>query len=131
MKAAEGSALRVAVDARGKISAANIPAGVTLPEGADAEKIFGGTHFPISVRVLLNSEIILDETYKPSGLSGNGRISELVFLEVAPGTYQVEVFIKDDDGDFRSAYAGEVDFEKGKTLILAYDENADVFVLRP
>lgn len=131
IQAAEGSALRVAVDARGKISAANIPEGVTLPEGADAEKIFGGTHFPISVRVLLDGDVMLDETYKPSGLSGNGRISELAFLEVAPGTYQVEVFIKDDDGDFRSAYAGEVDFEKGKILILAYDENADVFVLRP
>ncbi|MCL4275048.1 MAG: 4Fe-4S binding protein [Anaerolineales bacterium] len=131
MQASEGSALRVAVDARGKISAANIPAGVTLPEGADAEKIFGGTHFPISVQVLLNGEIILDETYQPSGLSGNGRISALEFLEITPGTYQVEVLIKDDDGDFRSAYAGNVNFEKGRTLILAYDENADMFVLRP
>lgn len=131
MQASEGSALRVAVDARGKISAANIPAGVTLPEGADAEKIFGGTHFPISVQVLLSGEIILDETYQPSGLSGNGRISALEFLEITPGTYQVEVLIKDDDGDFRSAYAGNVNFEKGRTLILAYDENADVFVLRP
>lgn len=131
MQAAEGSALRVAVDARGKISAANIPAGVTLPEGADAEKIFGGTHFPISVRVLLDGDVILNETYQPSGLSGNGRISELAFLEVALGTYQVEVFIKDDDGDFRSAYAGEVNFEKGRVLNLVYDENTDVFVLRP
>jgi ferredoxin len=130
MKAAEGSALRVAVDARGKISSANIPSGVTLPEGADAEKIFGGTHFPISVRVFVNGEIILDETYQPSGLSRNGRISALEFLEIAPGVYQVEILIKDDDGDFRSAYAGQVDFEKGRTFILAYDENKDVFVLR-
>jgi ferredoxin len=130
MQAAERSALRVAVDARGKISAANIPEGVTLPEDADAEKIFGGTHFPISVRVFVNGEVILDETYKPSGLSGNGRISALEFLEVAPGVHQVEILIKDDDGDFRSVYAGEVDFEKGRTVVLAYDENKGVFVLR-
>ncbi|HRQ24142.1 MAG TPA: 4Fe-4S binding protein, partial [Anaerolineales bacterium] len=130
MKAAEGSALRVAVDARGKISSANIPSGVTLPEGADAEKIFGGTHFPISVQVFLNGEVILDETYQPSGLSGNGRISALEFLEIAPGVYQVEVLMKDDDGDFRITYAGEVNFEKGRTLILAYEENRDEFVLR-
>jgi ferredoxin len=130
MQAAQGSALRVAVDARGKISSANIPEGVTLPEGADAEKIFGGTHFPISVRVLLDGETVLDETYKPSGLSGNGRISTLEFLQIAPGAHQVEIFIKDDDGDFRLAYSGEVNFEKGRTLILAYDEGADVFVKR-
>lgn len=130
MKAAEGSALRVAVDARGKISAANIPPGVTLPEGADAERIFGGTHFPMSVRVLLNGEIILDATYQPSGLSRNGRISALEFLEIPPGMHQVEISIKDDDGDFRSAYAGEINFEKGRTVVLAYDENKDEFVLR-
>jgi ferredoxin len=130
MKAAGQSSLRVAVDARGKISSANIPAGVTLPEGADAEKIFGGTHFPISVRMLMDGEIILEETYKASGISSNGRISALEFLEIETGTHQIEIFIKDDDGDFRSVYAGEVNFEKGRTLVLAYDENADEFILR-
>lgn len=130
MKSAEGSALRVAVDARGKISAANIPPGVTLPEGADAERIFGGTHFPISVRVFLNGEVILDETYQPSGLSRNGRISALEFLQIAPGAHQVEIFIKDDDGEFRLAYSGDVYFEKGRAVVLAYDESRDEFALR-
>lgn len=131
MKAAEGSALRVAVDARGKIASANIPEGVTLPEGADAEKIFGGTHYPISVRVSVDGELILEDTYKPSGLSGNGRISALKFLEIESGTHQIEVLIKDDDGDFRSVYLGNVNFEKGQVLVLAYDETLDAFVLRP
>ncbi len=131
MKAAEGSALRVAVDARGKIASANIPEGVTLPEGADAEKIFGGTHYPISVRVSVDGELILEDTYKPSGLSGNGRISALKFLEIESGMHQIEVLIKDDDGDFRSVYLGNVNFEKGQVLVLAYDETLDAFVLRP
>jgi hypothetical protein len=130
MKAAQGSALRVAVDARGKISSANIPEGVTLPEGADAEKIFGGTHFPISVRVLVDGEAILEETYKPSGLSGNGRISALEFLEIEPGTHQIEILIKDDSDEYRSVYSDEINFEKGRTHILAYDEGRDVFELR-
>lgn len=130
MQAAQESALRIAVDARGKISSANIPEGVTLPEGADAEKIFGGTHFPISVRVLADDEIILDETYIPSGISGNGRISALEFLEIMPGRHHIEILIKDDSDVYRSVYAGEVNFEKGRILILAYDESRDVFVLR-
>ncbi|MBI3167717.1 MAG: 4Fe-4S binding protein [Chloroflexi bacterium] len=130
MKAAEQSALRVAIDAKGKIEAANIPEGITLPEGADPVKIFGGVHFPISLRVLVDGKTILDETYKPSGISGNGRISALEFLEIETGSHQVEVWIKDDSNDYRLSYSGEVNFEKNKALILAYDEKLDGFVLR-
>ena len=130
MSASGQSALRVAIDAQGKIEAANIPEGVTLPPGADPVKIFGGEHFPISVRVIVDGEMILDETYKPSGISGNGRISALEFLEIEAGRRQVEVLLKDDANDFRPVYFGEVDFEKGRVLVLAYDERTDAFVLR-
>jgi ferredoxin len=130
MSAAENSALRIAVDAKGKVQLANIPEGVTLPEGADVEKIFGGTHYPMGVRVVVDGTTILDETYKPSGVSGNGRISALEFLEVEPGTRQVEVWVRDDSDEYRPVFSDEVVFEKGKVLILAYDEARDVFVLR-
>ncbi len=130
IKAAEQSALRVAIDAKGKVEAADIPEGVTLPEGADPVQIFGGAHFPISLRVVVDGETILDETYKPSGISGNGRISALEFLEIGSGAHQVEVWIKDDSNDYRLSYSGEVNFEKGRALILAYDEKLDAFVLR-
>lgn len=130
MNSAEGGALRIALDAKGRIEAANIPEGVTLPEGADPVKIFGGTHFPISLRVVVDGETILDRTYKPSGVGGNGRISALEFLKVAPGAHQVEAWMKDDSNDFRLAFSQEVNFEKGKALILAYDEKTDAFVLR-
>ncbi len=131
MSAAENSALRIAVDARGKVELAKIPEGVTLPEGADAEKIFGGAHYPMSVRVIVDGTTILDELYKPSGISGNGRISALEFLEVEPGMRQVEVWIRDDSDEYRPVFLEEVVFGKGKVLILAYDEARDVFVLRP
>ena len=130
MSAAENSALRVAVDAKGKVELARIPEGVTLPEGADVEKIFGGTHYPMSVRVIVDGATILEETYKPSGISGNGRISGLEFLVIEPGTRQVEVWVKDNADEFRSVFADEVVFEKGKALVLAYDEARDVFMLR-
>ena len=130
MKTAEQSALRVALDAKGRIEVSNIPEGVILPEGADPVKIFGGTHFPISLRVIVDGRTILDDTYKPSGISGNGRISALEFLVIEPGTHQVEVWMKDDSGDYRLSYSGEVNFEKGRALILAYDEKLDAFVLR-
>jgi len=130
MSAAEGSALRIAVDARGKVEIADIPEGVVLPEGADPAKIFGGEHFPMNVRVILDGVTILNETFKPSGVSGNGRISALEFLEIRPGMHQVEVLIRDDSDEYRSAFAGEVTFGKGRILILEYDEANDRFVLR-
>lgn len=130
MQAADESALRIAVDARGKIEAANIPEGVTLPEGADPVKIFGGEHFPISVRVLVDGNVVLEDTYEPSGISGNGRISALEFLEIESGTRTVEVWMKDDSDDYRLVFSGEVTFEQGRVWILAYDEATDTFVLR-
>lgn len=130
MDAADESALRIAVDAKGKVELSEIPEGITLPEGADPEKIFGGTHFPMSVRVVIDGETEFEDVFKPTGISGNGRIAALEFLEVEPGTRLVEVFIKDDSDDYRLAFSGEVNFEKGKVNILAYDEKTDTFVLR-
>ena len=122
--------MRIAVDAKGKVELSEIPEGITLPEGADPEKIFGGTHFPMSVRVVIDGETEFEDVFKPTGISGNGRIAALEFLEVDPGTRLVEVFIKDDSDDYRLAFPGEVHFEQGKVNILAYDEKTDTFVLR-
>ena len=130
MAAAQDSALRIAVDAKGKVQLADIPEGVVLPEGADPAKIFGGGHFPMTVRVLIDGVTVLDKTFKPSGVSGNGRVAGLEFIEVETGVHQVEVFIKDDSDEFRTVFSGAVSFEKGKVNILAYDEKSDTFVLR-
>jgi hypothetical protein len=130
MSAAGESALRIAVDARGKVEVADIPEGVTLPEGADPARIFGGEHFPMNVRVFVDGETLLDEIFEPSGISGNGRISALEFLEIESGTRQVEVWLKDDSDEYRLVFSGAIEFEKGRVFILAYDEQNDVFVLR-
>ena len=130
MSAADGSALRIAIDSKGKIEQPDIPEGVTLPEGADAAKIFGGEHYPMQVRVVVDDTELLNKTYKPSGVSGNGRISTLEFIEIETGLHQVEVLVKDDSTEYRLLYSGEINFESGKILILEYDEKTDVFLLR-
>lgn len=130
MQAAGQSGLRMALDTKGKMLDADIPEGFVLPEGADAEKIFGGEHFPISIRLVVDSEVLLEETYKPSGVSGNGRISALEFLQIQPGTHHIEVLMKDDGSDYRTAYVGEVKLEQSQVIIFSYDEKADAFVLR-
>ena len=84
----------------------------------------------MDVRVVIDGTTILDKTFKPSGVSGNGRISGLEFLKVKSGTHLVEVFIRDDSPAFRMVFSGEVVFEKGKVHILAYNDKTDEFVLR-
>lgn len=130
MSAAEESALRIAVDAKGKVDVAEIPEGIVLPEGADPATIFGGTHYPMSVRVVIDGATALDKTFEPSGVSGNGRIAALEFIEVKTGIHRVEIFIKDDSDEFRLVFSGDVNFEKGRVNILEYDEETDTFVLR-
>jgi Fe-S-cluster-containing hydrogenase component 2 len=127
MAAADESAIRIAIDAKGKLAKAEIPEGVVLPPGADAEKIFGGEHFPISIRLIVDSEILLEKTYKPSGLSGNGRIADIEFLPIPSGTHQIQIMIKDDDQGFRAAYSGEVTVGKTQVVLFYYDERLGVF----
>ena len=116
------SALRFALDAKGKIEVANIPEGFTLPPGADAEKIFGGEHFPISVRITVDGETALDDSYKPTGIGNNGRISTLQFLHVTPGTHQVEIQLKDDSNDYRVVYSDKVTFEATQVIVFYYND---------
>jgi len=130
MSAAQGSAIRVALDLKGKISTANIPEGMTLPEGADAEKIFGGTHYPASIRLIVDGETVLEETYQPSGVSGNGRISALEFISIPSGSHQVEMLLKDDDNDFRTVYSDTLVLDVSQVVVFSYDNSSDTVTVR-
>ena len=130
MASADGSAIRIALDLKGKISVAAIPEGMTLPEGADAEKIFGGEHYPVSVVVVMDGETILDETYQPSGIGGNGRISALEFLAIPAGSHQIEMRLKDDENDYRVVYSDTLDLSVGQVVVFSYDDKSDMVIVR-
>jgi ferredoxin len=130
MSAADGSAIRVALDLKGKISVAAIPPGMTLPEGADAEKIFGGEHYPVSIVVVMDGETILEETYQPSGIGGNGRISALEFLAIPSGSHQIEMRLKDDENDYRVVYSDTLALSVGQVVVFSYDDKSDVVIVR-
>ena len=118
------------MDLKGKISVAAIPEGMTLPEGADAEKIFGGEHYPVSVIVVMDGETILEETYQPSGIGGNGRISALEFLSVSAGSHQIEMRLKDDENDYRVVYSDTLDLSVGQVVVFSYDDKSDMVIVR-
>lgn len=130
MTSANGSAIRVALDLKGKISVAAIPPGMTLPEGADVEKIFGGEHYPVSIILLVDGETILEETYRPSGVGSNGRISTLEFLPIPSGSHQIEMRLKDDENDYRVVFSDTIVLEKSQVVVFHYDDKSDVVTIR-
>lgn len=119
--------MRLALDAKGKISQANIPENVDLPPGADPQEIFGGSHYPLSLRLLLNDDVSLEQTYQPAGISKNGRISAVEYIDISPGMYHVQLFIRDDDQDFRLLFDRSLDFSANKVILLEYNEDSDSF----
>ncbi len=130
MASAEGSAIRVALDLKGKISVAAIPEGMILPEGADIEKIFGGEHYPVSIIMVMDGETILDETYRPSGVGSNGRISTLEFLPIPSGSHQIEMRLKDDENDYRVVFSDTIVLEKSQVVVFHYDDKSDMVTIR-
>ncbi len=129
-KRAALSGIRLAIDARGKIESVDIPANFTLPEGADPAEIFGGSHYPLSIRIEVEGEIYLDETYQPAGISRNGRISGVEYIEIEPGNYQVQINLRDDDQNYRQIFSDQVEFLPGQIILFEYLEESDSLILR-
>ena len=130
MSAADGSAIRVALDLKGKISVAAAPEGMVLPEGADIEKIFGGEHYPVSIILVVDGETILDETYQPSGVGSNGRISALEFLPIPSGSHEIEMRLKDDENDYRVVYSDTLVLKESQVVVFYYDDKNDMVIVR-
>jgi len=127
---ANKAGVRLALDAKGVIAQANIPDNVDLPPGADPQEIFGGSHYPVTLRLFVDGDVFLDEIYQPAGISHDGRISAGEYLTLPPGEHLVEIYFRDDDGDFRLLYDNVVEFPLGRVLLFEYNEDSDIFTLR-
>lgn len=131
-RSADMAGLRLEVDAKGKIAAraAVTAPGIELPPGADATKIFGGKRHPLSLRLVVDGETLFEQAIEPSGLRGEGRLSGQEFLSLPPGEHRVEIFINDDETEFRRVFNETLRFEQARVLLLAYDEANNRFVVR-
>lgn len=129
---ADQGGVRIAYDSKGKIAAeTSVTApGVVLPEGADPAQIFGGKRYPVTLRLIIDGEVIHEKTYEPAGLRGEGRITFVEFLSVPPGVHQVEILIQDDGGEFQSAFSAEVSFTAGHVVLFRYDEEMHRFEMK-
>ena len=132
LASASQGGIRIAYDSKGKISAeTGITApGIELPEGADPTQIFGGTRYPVTIRLVVDGGILHEKTYQPAGLRGEGRISFVELLSIEPGTHHIEILIQDDGGDFRTVFSGEVSIDAAQVILFDYHDEGGAFEMR-
>ncbi len=128
----DAAGIRLEVNARGKVAdyAPITAPGVQLPEGVDMAKILGGKHFPIQLRLIVDGLILRETTIIPAGLRKDGRLSFQELFLLSPGTHRVQIYVNDDETEFRQAFDEELFLERGKVFLLSYDEERGGFYLR-
>ncbi|MCP4284686.1 MAG: hydrogenase iron-sulfur subunit, partial [Gammaproteobacteria bacterium] len=127
--AAENSQLRITLEHGGVMISTVDASKYTLPEGVSAAEIMGGERHPVQLRLEIDGALALEKTYEPAGLRREGDIVELEVLPLSPGVHQITIQIKDDDGEWREVFTGEIEAPVAEVVDLAYDEEADTFEL--
>ncbi|NOX64026.1 MAG: 4Fe-4S dicluster domain-containing protein [Chloroflexi bacterium] len=128
----EQAQIRVGIKHSGKRLAAaqDLPPEVTakLPENVDPSTVLGGERFPVQLRLFVDGELVLENTYRPSGLRREGSSAGLETWWLPPGEHDIEIMLNDDGANWRTVYSQRVTIQPGEALILYYDDDNDVFV---
>jgi hypothetical protein len=104
---------------------------VTLPEGAtvDAAQILGGARHPVEVEIWIDGALAIGATFEPKGARGVGEINGLAVAPAAPGAHDLQVRLRDDGGEWRVLFSGQVTLAQARALTLVYDHAKDIFVI--
>ncbi|MCP4360397.1 MAG: 4Fe-4S dicluster domain-containing protein [Chloroflexi bacterium] len=128
----EQGQVRIVLNHGGQLlsTAANLDPEVAakLPDNIDPSMVLGGERYPIGLRVAVDDEVMLERTYRPRGLRREGAIYEQEALWLEPGNYAVEIWLMDDDVEWRSVFAEMVDISDGNVNTLIFDNIEDQFV---
>jgi hypothetical protein len=81
------------------------------------------------VRVALNGETVLQQSYRPSGLRREGMAFGLERVRVPPGEHEIKVWLMDDGQEWRPVFDQVVPVGEGRVQTLFFDREQDVFVL--
>ena len=101
-----------------------------LPKGVDPAMVLGGERFPVRLQLIVDGERVLDHTYQPRGLRGEGSIYALEDWWLEAGDYQIEIMLMDDNETWQTAFNGSVTIAPGQVKIFFYDEAQSAFILR-
>ena len=102
-----------------------------LPQGVTPEQVLGAARFPVALRVNVDGETRLNETFPPTGLRQDGLSYALQEMPLSPGDHRVEITM-DDRGapPTRSVFSGTINISAGQVRVLIFDARSQMFVLR-
>lgn len=124
--------VRIALEHEGEIIAqtADIPPEIAtkLPEGVSPVQVLGGKRYPVQLRLFIDGELALENTYEPRGLRHEGSVSAVAYWWVQPGEHEVRLMLKDNSAAFREVYAANILLEGGQIVNLYYVRRDDAFI---
>lgn len=123
--------LRLGLSHGGELIAAaeNLPPEIRekIPANTDPAMVLGGERFPVRLRVQVNGETILEETYEPRGLRREGAIEVLETYWLPPGEHQINIWLIDDGADWQQVFADTVTIPENGARTLLFDEASGTF----
>ena len=87
----------------------------------------GGVRLPVRLRVAIDGEQVIEESYEGRGLRHEGSIYGVESQWVAPGEHAVQVWLMDDDVEWRLVFDDTVTVAEDGVVRLLYNAEHDVF----
>ncbi len=101
-----------------------------LPDNIDPSMVLGGERFPILLRVVVDGETMLEETYEASGLRKEGSVFAQEAIWLAPGEYDVKILMNDNGSEWLPVYSDKITIPDGGVSRLLFDDIEGRFILR-
>ena len=98
-----------------------------LPDNVDAAQLLGGERLPVRLRLEVDGETVLENSYQARGLRQEGSIYGLESWWVNPGEHAVTVWLMDDETEWRMVYEDSVLVPESGVVRLLYNDEQDIF----
>lgn len=127
----DGSQIRLVINHGGEVAAASgeLSAEILekLPENVDPAQVLGGARLPVRLRVAVDGEQVIEESYEARGLRQEGSIYGVESQWVAPGEHAVQVWLMDDEVEWRLVFDDTVTVAEDSVVRLLYNAERDLF----
>jgi hypothetical protein len=121
--------IRMAINHSGQLMAGaeDLPPDLAeqLPENVDPAQFLGGERFPVRLRLSVDGQVALEETYEPRGLRGEGSIYGVADYWLSSGEHHLQMWLMDDGQEWQPVFDDTV-----QALTLVYSEQLEAF-MRP
>ncbi|MBK8899613.1 MAG: 4Fe-4S binding protein [Anaerolineaceae bacterium] len=127
----DGGQIRLVINHGGAVAAASseLSAEVLakLPENVDPAQVLGGTRLPVRLRVAIDGEVVIEESYEARGLRQEGSIYGIESRWITPGDHAVQIWLMDDEVEWRLVFDDTVTVAEDGVVRLLYNAEHDIF----